>query len=260
MPNYNPNQWQYWQTPYKETGYYNTAQGQLQNWLNNVPNVMGLHDKMRSQFDNAVTQGEANYMQQQGQPQAQQFADIYGQAQKAYDPAAIAKIFANAYGQMGRSQGGAVANAQRTAAQHGASQSLLNPGAFIMGAGQQARAPYAEALSNLGQAESQAQMAGQKGLMETMYLLNRAKQGDKQAEAELELRRQQLELQRQQLQAQIDSQEAGFFDYLGAAAPIIGSLIAPGIGTAIGAGVGGGLSSGSGYRFGGDFTKLPWER
>jgi len=141
------------------------------------------------------------------------YASVWAQGQKAYDPAMIAKLFANAYGQMGRSQGGAVANAQRTAAQHGASQSLLNPGAFIMGAGQQARAPYADALANLGVQESQAQMGAQQNLTNLMLQIEKAKQGDRDARNELALRERELAMRERQINEWLASQQANGWTY-----------------------------------------------
>jgi len=151
------------------------------------------------------------------------YASVLAQGQKAYDPALISKLFASVYGQMGRSQGGAVANAQRTAAQHGASQSLLNPGAFVMGAGQQARAPYADALANLGVQESQAQMGAQQNLTNLMLQIEKAKQGDRDAQDELALRRQQLALQERQLNEMLNAQQPGTLDWLGLGLDIYGA-------------------------------------
>ena len=210
---YQPTNPNYWTTPWAQSVVGQNFQGGV-NSAGQIPNFLGIRDKVLAQYQQQLPAVQSAYESQNAQ-QGQQFADIYRQALKAYDPQAIQGIYANAYGQLGRNQGSAVAGAQRTAGMHAASGSLANPGAFVSGAGANARAPYANAFAQLGQQESQAQLAGQKGIMETMALLNRYKTGDLKDMAELDLRRQQLELQRQQLQAQIEASQADFGDYAG---------------------------------------------
>jgi hypothetical protein len=208
----------YWTTPFGETSVGKNKKASPM--TGEMFNTLGWDDPYLNSIGYQGQNQQSAYETQNTQ-QGQQFADIYNQALKAYDPASIAKIYANAYGQLGKNQGSSVANAQRTAGMQAASGSLANPGAFVLGAGANARQPYANAFAELGQQESQAQLSGQKGIMDTMALLNRYKQGDQTALAELDLRRQQLELQRQQLQAQIDASQADFGDYAGMA---IGAL------------------------------------
>ena len=212
MP-YQPTNPNYWTTPWA-----NTYNGQNLKPTNaagyEVFNALGWKQPYQNSIGYQGQNQQSDYESQNAQ-QGQQFADIYRQALKAYDPQAIQGIYANAYGQLGRNQGSAVAGAQHTAGIQAASGSLANSGAFVSGAGANARAPYANAFAQLGQQESQAQMAGQKAIMDTMALLNRYKTGDLKDMAELDIRRQQLELQRQQLQAQIDASQADFGDYAG---------------------------------------------
>ena len=194
-----------------------TAGGQLKKanpMSGEMFNALGWKDPYINSIGYQGQNQQSTYEAQNSQ-QGQQFADIYAQALKAYDPRAINSIYENAQGTLARNQGSAVANAQRTAGMQAASGSLANSGAFVGGAGANARAPYANAFAQLGQQQSQTQLAGQKGIMDTMALLNRYKTGDLKDMTELDLRRQQLELQRQQLQAQIDASQAGPLDYLG---------------------------------------------
>jgi hypothetical protein len=165
-----------------------TPQGDTMNqWRKDLSGAFGMN--LEGQYPKDVTE----YKQQE--IFSKQYADIYNQALKAYDPASIAKIYANAYGQLGKNQGSSVANAQRTAGMQAASGSLANPGAFVLGAGANARQPYANAFAELGQQESQAQLSGQKGIADTMMMLTAASRGDKKAQDQLDYQYELLKLE-----------------------------------------------------------------
>jgi hypothetical protein len=137
------------------------------------------------------------------------FNNILSQGQKAYDPTNIAQYYNMAQGNLNRQAGNTGAYIGRQAGAH--STNMLNPSSFILGNISKSQEPYAEAGQQLQAKGAQAQQKGAADLTNLMYLINRAKQGDTDAAAELEYKY-------AALKAQQDANEAGFFDYAGIAA------------------------------------------
>lgn len=81
-----------------------------------------------------------------------------------FDPKFIEQYFNTGRGNVARSAGGAVSAAQRTAGAQAGAGNYLNKGAFITGAGSQARSPYAGVFGQLEQGRAGALQENQQGL------------------------------------------------------------------------------------------------
>ena len=81
-----------------------------------------------------------------------------------FDPKFIDQYFNTGRGNLARSAGGAVSAAQRTAGAQAGAGNYLNKGAFVTGAGSQARSPYAGAFGQLEQGRAGALQQNQQGL------------------------------------------------------------------------------------------------
>ena len=81
-----------------------------------------------------------------------------------FDPKFIDQYFNSGRGNLARSAGGAVSAAQRTAGAQAGAGNYLNKGAFVTGAGSQARSPYAGAFGQLEQGRAGALQENQQGL------------------------------------------------------------------------------------------------
>ena len=81
-----------------------------------------------------------------------------------FDPKFIDQYFNSGRGNLARSAGGAVSSAQRTAGAQAGAGNYLNKGAFVTGAGSQARSPYAGAFGQLEQGRAGALQENQQGL------------------------------------------------------------------------------------------------
>jgi hypothetical protein len=176
-------------------------------WLKTLNNSFS---KIGSQITNKINniyQPQIDAYNQQ-QEANKGYEAINAQAQKAYSPQAISAYYNAALGGLGRNAGNAGAMAARTAGAH--STNMLNPGSFVMGQYSQSQAPYAQQYGNIQTTAAQAQQQGAEGLTNLMYTLQKAKQGDAQAAAQLQYQYAAL----QQQQQQYEDSQAGFGEKL----------------------------------------------
>jgi len=137
-----------------------------------------------------------------------QFGKLEGLAADAYDPKRIDNIFNIVADNIRKAQGASAGTAGSIAGAHTAQSGTLNPLQTILAARSNASQPYQRALGQAELGRGKAQNDRGKGYFDLMFLIDRARQGDQQAAAELALRQRALE-------AGIEQGEAGWEDYLG---------------------------------------------
>jgi hypothetical protein len=166
----------------------------------------------RNFFGGRTSKAGVNYQNSLTEQNNLGLSNILAQGQKAYDPANIAQYYNMAQGNLNRQAGNTGAYIGRQAGAQ--ATNMLNPSSFILGNISKSQEPYAEAGQQLQASGAQAQQTGAADLTNLMYLINRAKQGDTQAAAELEYKY-------AALKAQQDANEAGVEDYLGLGANFV---------------------------------------
>ena len=140
------------------------------------------------------------------------FNSIWEQAQKAYGSDAISQYYNLARGNLNRSMGNASSFASRAAGAAGTN--MVNPSSFVQSAISQAQGNFAPQFGQLAAQGAQAQQQGQAKLTELLYLINRAKQGDAEAAAQLKARYDEGAESVRQFNANREDNGAGVGDYL----------------------------------------------
>jgi hypothetical protein len=175
--------------------------------------------QLQAAFNQNVT---TPFQNQQLAENATGYQNIYNQAKSAYDPAMIQKFFDVSGRNLNQAAANTGAYVARQAGAH--STNMLNPSGFILGGISQSQAPYAQQRGQLEATGAQAQQSGAANLAQMMYTLQRAKQGDAQAAAQLQLQWAQLQEQQRQFQQQMEANQPGLFDYLGMGAKAAGAI------------------------------------
>ena len=140
------------------------------------------------------------------------FSNILKQAQGAYGSDAISQYYNLARGNLNRSMGNASSFASRAAGAAGTN--MVNPSSFVQSAISGAQSNFAPQYGQLAAQGAQAQQQGQAKLTELLYLINRAKQGDAEAAAQLKARYDEGAESVRQFNANREDNGAGVGDYL----------------------------------------------
>jgi hypothetical protein len=146
------------------------------------------------------------------------FADIWAQIQKAYDPLSISNIFNIATGNLARKAGQDVSTVGRASGAAAGSMGFANPNAFILGNISKAQQPFFEGYGKLAEGEAQAQQIGAENLAQGMFNINRAQTTDTNTANNLALMYSQLAEQKRQFDAQlaaaIEASQPKWYDYV----------------------------------------------
>ena len=139
----------------------------------------------------------------------------------ATNPQLIKDYYSQVLGQLGSNAATQAARSRSSAAATFAQRGTANPSAAISAVGNQAMAPYqaTQSQSAISQADALAKIETKK--FELMYLVNRARQGDANAIA-------QLELEKARLAAAQEAGEAGWADYFGIALDVGAAILSGG--------------------------------
>ena len=207
---------------------YQTAIGQTQTpSYNPFAQNNGSLGYMQNQFDSMSGQFWANY--QAGQTAAEKaktereigYGKLENQIGVATNPQLIKDYYSQVLGQLGQNAATQAARARSSAAATFAQRGTANPSAAISAVGNQAMAPYqaTQGQAVISQADALAKIETKK--FELMYLVDRARNGDANAIA-------QLELERQRLAAAQEAGEAGWADYFGIALDVGAAILSGG--------------------------------
>ena len=154
------------------------------------------------------------------------FSSLQSQAQQAFDPASVNAIFNSLSGRLGQLGATEAARSRSTAASLFGGRA--NPSAAILGAGNQAQAPFQAAQ---GQSEANRAQALQNALQNLLGFntqLNRYQQQDISDAERLALAREQLAQQGSQFQQQLQQQQAGPLDWITSFLPLLGAKTSDG--------------------------------
>lgn len=180
---------------------------------NNIPDLSSMSDAFWANYQAGQTAADkAKAEREIG------YGKLEEQIGVATNPQLIKDYYSQVMGQLGQNAATQAARARSSAAATFAQRGIAGPSAAISAVGNQAMAPYQATQGQAAISQSDALAKIETKKFEMMYLVNRARQGDANAIA-------QLEIERQKLQAAIESGEAGIWDYISGAAKIATQVV-----------------------------------